>query len=61
MCLTLTGVMSSYSGRARVDFLGVCGIRRSGSGVDDRGFCCRCGSGLLERDLVGSCRRKCCA
>ena len=61
MCLTLTGVVSSCSGRVRVDFLGVCGIRRSGSGVVDRDLCCRCGSGLLERDLVGSCNKKCCA
>ena len=62
MCFILTGVMGSCSrsvfcGR----FIGVSGIGRLGSGVVDLDDRCLCGSGLFDRDRVGSYRRKCCA
>ena len=36
MCLTLTGVMSLYVFGGGGGFVGVCGSRRTGSGVSER-------------------------
>ena len=54
MCLTLTGVVELWSLNGCDCLSGVCGMDRSGSGVVDLGIRLRSGSGLLDRDLVGS-------
>ena len=62
MCLTLIGVVGSLlKGDFDRCFVGVVGIGLSGSGVVDRDCLFLCGSGLFDRDLVGSYIRKCCA
>ena len=61
MCLTLTGVMSLYVLGGGGGFVGVCGSRRTGSGVGNRDVrpewfrsACLYDSGELDLDLVGS-------
>ena len=61
MCLTFTGVVSLYIRGGGGGLVGVFGSRRTGSGVDDRDVRCLYDSGVLDLDLVGSYRRKCCA
>ena len=54
MCFTLIGVIGSWSCCGLCCFVGVCGIDLLGSGVTDLDDLCLCGSGLIDRDRVGS-------